>query len=202
VNQTETNIALFPLSLLLLPGERTALHIFEPRYQQLIKDVEEGNRFFGIPFFNKTQKPNDIVLGSLVRVVDVAKRYAGGESDIIVEAVDLFELKTYHSKSADRLYPSGTIRLLERYKSWPLNPTVKQHFNELLKQIGTGFNADEFQSNTFQVLRHLNMAHEDRDQFLKIRERDLQEKRLVGLLKFSALIMQQEKQKEFDFYLN
>lgn len=186
----------------MLPGERTSLHIFEPRYQQLLSYVEKSHRFFGLPFFNKSQKSNDTVLGSLVRLVDVAKRYPGGESDIIVEAVDLFELKTYQPKTTEYSYPRGDIQLLERYKSWPLSPTVKQQFSELMKHVGTGFTVEDFQPNTFQVLRHLNMTYEDRDKFLKIAQRDLQEKRLVNLLKFSSLILQQEKQKEYDFYLN
>ena len=49
-------IPLFPLGVFLLPGERTGLHIFEPRYRQLIGELEdalsegrEQDNRFGIP---------------------------------------------------------------------------------------------------------------------------------------------------------
>ena len=42
-------IALFPLSLVVFPGEELRLHIFEPRYKQLIHDCTTDNITFGIP---------------------------------------------------------------------------------------------------------------------------------------------------------
>jgi hypothetical protein len=48
-------IPIFPLSAVVFPGEYFNLHIFEPRYKQLIQDVELGKTTFGIPYIdNKT----------------------------------------------------------------------------------------------------------------------------------------------------
>ena len=40
------NLGLFPLAIVLLPGERMPLHIFEPRYRELIADCTLGARPF------------------------------------------------------------------------------------------------------------------------------------------------------------
>lgn len=41
-------LPLFPLGMVLLPGTRLPLHLFEPRYRQLLADIEQGDRRFGI----------------------------------------------------------------------------------------------------------------------------------------------------------
>ena len=44
---------MFPLRIFLFPGEQTTLHIFEPRYLQLITECLENNVCFGIPYQGK-----------------------------------------------------------------------------------------------------------------------------------------------------
>ncbi len=39
-------IPIFPLGIVVYPAETVSLHIFEPRYKQLIKDCEEANKGF------------------------------------------------------------------------------------------------------------------------------------------------------------
>lgn len=46
-----TRMPIFPLPVVLLPNELLPLHIFEPRYRQMIKDVQLTNNLFGISFF-------------------------------------------------------------------------------------------------------------------------------------------------------
>ena len=69
-------IPMFPLSIFPLPGELVPLHIFEPRYRQLLQDAETRDISFGI-YFNHISNTNK--LGSLVKLESVLKRYAGGE---------------------------------------------------------------------------------------------------------------------------
>jgi len=59
------NIPMFPLSLLPLPGELVPLHIFEPRYKQLLQDAESDDLNFGI-FFTNTINLEKI--GSLMKI--------------------------------------------------------------------------------------------------------------------------------------
>ena len=43
-------LPIFPLPLVLFPGASQPLHIFEPRYRQLLTDCLEGDRRFGIAY--------------------------------------------------------------------------------------------------------------------------------------------------------
>ena len=45
---------LFPLRIFLFPGEQTTLHIFEPRYLQLVTECLSSGEYFGIPYQGKT----------------------------------------------------------------------------------------------------------------------------------------------------
>jgi uncharacterized protein len=85
-------IPMFPLSVLPLPGELVPLHIFEPRYKQLLQDAEHADVSFGI-YFNHTLNLEKI--GSLMKLESIIKRYPGGESDIIVKCVDIFYLDNW-----------------------------------------------------------------------------------------------------------
>ena len=52
-------LPIFPLPVVLLPNELLPLHIFEPRYRQMIKDVQIGNKLFGVSYLDpgKTERP-------------------------------------------------------------------------------------------------------------------------------------------------
>ena len=43
-------IGLFPLGIVLLPTEQVPLHIFEPRYRELIAECIEGGQPFGLVY--------------------------------------------------------------------------------------------------------------------------------------------------------
>ena len=52
---TTAVLPMFPLEMVAYQGELLSLHIFEERYQQLLKDCEESNITFGIPtYINNT----------------------------------------------------------------------------------------------------------------------------------------------------
>ena len=44
----DSRIPLFPLGLVLLPGEPVPLHIFEPRYKEMVRVCLDGDHPFGI----------------------------------------------------------------------------------------------------------------------------------------------------------
>ena len=67
-------LPLFPLSLVLFPGTTVPLHLFEPRYRQLLKDVEAGDRRFGIICPARVNGENEVPagqVGCIAEVVDV-----------------------------------------------------------------------------------------------------------------------------------
>lgn len=82
-------IGLFPLGMVLLPGERTALHIFEPRYKELIGRCLEEDSDFGIVL---TDLAGPRKVGTRAAVVEVLERFDDGRLNIIVEGNDRFQI--------------------------------------------------------------------------------------------------------------
>lgn len=101
----DREIALFPLNLVTFSGEKLNLHIFEPRYKQLINDCLELNTSFGIPsyIFNK------IEYGTEVLIEEVTKIYDDGRMDIKTIATKQFKVLDFQNPWKDRLYAGGLI---------------------------------------------------------------------------------------------
>jgi len=73
-------IPLFPLNVVLLPGAILPLHIFEPRYRQMVRHCVDEKCDFGVLL----ALPKGIVrVGCAARVTEVVKRYNDGRMDII-----------------------------------------------------------------------------------------------------------------------
>ncbi len=82
-------IPLFPLRLVVFPEEKLNLHIFEPRYLNMIQDCIESGQSFGIPSFIENKV---MPVGAEMRVVELVKTYENGEFDIKTQAIGLFEI--------------------------------------------------------------------------------------------------------------
>jgi Lon protease-like protein len=83
-------IGLFPLGIVLLPTERIPLHIFEPRYRELIEECLEEEREFGLVYADDDGVRE---LGTRARVTDVLERYEDGRLDIVVEGDRRFRVE-------------------------------------------------------------------------------------------------------------
>ncbi len=102
-------LAMFPLEMVVFPGEKLPLHIFENRYQQLIADCETTQITFGIPaYINKT-----MTYGTEVKLEVVQKRYATGASDVICRGLRVFKISEFYANYEDRLYSGATVEYLE-----------------------------------------------------------------------------------------
>ena len=75
-------IGLFPLGLVLLPTEQVPLHIFEPRYRELIGETLEHGLPFGIVYADDDGLRQ---IGTLAAVTEVVERFSDGRLNIVVE---------------------------------------------------------------------------------------------------------------------
>lgn len=99
-------IALFPLQIVVFPEERLNLHIFEPRYKQLIKDCITDGITFGVnTFMNSELQP----IGTEIKLLAIEKEYENGELDIRTRGMGLYRLEDYFPKLPGKLYAGGQI---------------------------------------------------------------------------------------------
>ena len=83
-------IGLFPLGIVLLPTERVPLHIFEPRYQELIGECIETDDEFGLLYADENGVRE---VGTFARVAEVLERFDDGRLNIVVEGGSRFRVE-------------------------------------------------------------------------------------------------------------
>lgn len=103
-------LPLFPLNLVVFPNEDFNLHVFEPRYKELVEDCISKKTTFGIPVFleNKIQE-----YGVEVEIVEIVNRYPDGRMDIKTKGLGIFVLKSFSNPMRGKLYAGGEIERLE-----------------------------------------------------------------------------------------
>jgi len=82
-------LGLFPLGLVLLPTEQVPLHIFEPRYQELIGESLEQGIPFGIVYADDDGLRQ---IGTLATIGEVTERFEDGRLNVIAEGGERFRL--------------------------------------------------------------------------------------------------------------
>jgi Lon protease-like protein len=106
----EKSLPLFPLNLIVYPGEDLNLHIFEPRYRQLINECIEEERTFGIPAFINNKLPG---YGTEMHVTTLHKRYDDGRMDVKSKGLGVFRLVNFENPVAGKLYAGGEVELVD-----------------------------------------------------------------------------------------
>jgi len=99
-------LPMFPLNMVLLPGETTKLYIFEERYRQLVDDCLQNEASFGIPYMEKGKL---MQFGCEVKINRVLKTYENGGMDILVESKNMFRILQYTEVLKPKLYGAALI---------------------------------------------------------------------------------------------
>jgi hypothetical protein len=189
-------IPMFPLAILPLPGELVPLHIYEPRYRQLLQDAEINDIQFGIYFSHES---NEQKIGSLMKLESVIKRYPGGEADIIVKCEDIFNMNLLLRKYKSKLYPGGDVTVWNVEKNTFPGPELYDLFLTYLKQRNINQHLTIF--NLYQIANELSLDISDRYKFLTAAE-DKREAFIVNRVKFQMHILHQEERSKDNYHLN
>ncbi len=84
-----TLLPLFPLDVVLLPGAPLPLHIFEPRYKEMISECLDQKRPFGVV---RVKEEGVAEIGCTAEIISVAKKYPDGRMDIVTQGRERFEV--------------------------------------------------------------------------------------------------------------
>jgi Lon protease-like protein len=91
-------IPIFPLPLVLLPAEVLPLHIFEPRYRQMLKDISATDNRFGLNRFDPSagfgDRPEIGSVGCVAEVREV-QTLPDGRSNIVTVGRARYEIIGY-----------------------------------------------------------------------------------------------------------
>jgi len=82
-------LPLFPLDVVLFPGTPLPLHIFEPRYKEMIAECLALHRTFGVV---RAVEQGLAEVGCTAEIVTVVKEYPDGRLDLVTEGRKRFEL--------------------------------------------------------------------------------------------------------------
>ncbi len=102
-NTMNDKIPIFPLPLVLLPGEKLPLHIFEAKYKKMIEYCLKHNQKFGIV---NSRNNDTLSIGCTAEITQItAAEGDTGEYDILVTGVERFIVKSYnYSKDYKQAY--------------------------------------------------------------------------------------------------
>ena len=84
-----TLLPLFPLDVVLLPGVPLPLHIFEPRYKEMIRGCLDLKKRFGVV---RSKEKGIAEIGCTAEIMAVTKKYSDGRMDIVTQGRERFEV--------------------------------------------------------------------------------------------------------------
>ncbi len=140
---TSARLPLFPLGLVLFPGVPVPLHLFEPRYRQLLADVQKTDKRFGIVCgingVSERELPSGRA-GCVAEITDV-ETLPDGRSNIIVVGRERFVIERIVTDGAPYLVADVTA-LADSGESSPvmmavLADDVGSHFRRVVKAVRT-----------------------------------------------------------------
>ncbi|UII24735.1 hypothetical protein LVD15_15600 [Fulvivirga maritima] len=190
-------IPIFPLAILPLPHELVPLHIFEPRFQEMLRDVEEKKITFGIYYSHGQNKDR---LGGVMELDSVLKRYETGETDIVAKCVDVFLMAEFYSQWKKKLYPGGKVYPLNMLEPEPMSKGFVADFKRYMKMKDVTDIDDDF--DIHDIANELNLDEVDRIKYLRLLSNPKRERFLKERLKYQKFILNQEQKNKDTFFLN
>lgn len=132
-------IPIFPLDIVVYPGEPLNLHVFEPRYKQLIRDCIDEQKPFGIPVVLDKKIAE---LGTLMEVAEVVKEYDNGEFDIRARGIKIFRLLEVVKDVPEKLYNGAIVNYPEN-KMEQDNTDISRLIVNEVRRLYTLLNVEE-----------------------------------------------------------
>ncbi len=147
-------IPLFPLSIVVYPEEKLNLHIFEPRYKQLVSDCIRDGLTFGIPTFIQNKVG---LYGTEMEILQVEKTHTNGEMDIRTQGRSIFKILNFEKLTQGKLYAGGEVETVEiDYKE---DIVTKLKIKELLEQLYSSLGMEKLFTDLLENFKSYDIAH-------------------------------------------
>jgi Lon protease-like protein len=175
-------IGLFPLGIVLLPSERVPLHIFEPRYQELIRECLEDGIEFGLILADDDGVRE---VGTRARVVDVLEELDDGRINIVVEGGARFRVERL---TRGRSFLTAVVAPVSDDETGSWEATVAQLALEAFRALAAvaGAEPDEVEETaaelSFELAAQVELPAEAKQQLLELTSEQERLRHVTGLL--------------------
>jgi len=166
-------IPIFPLGIVVFPGEDLNLHIFEPRYKQLITDCFAEAKPFGIPTVLKNGLSER---GTLVEVKEIVEVYEDGKLDIKTKGLSVFRILEVVKSIPEKLYSGAIVNYPENEERQfiPLLRKVVQNIRSLheVLKLNKKFNKPDDELLSYDIAHHIGLSLDEEYELLGLLRED------------------------------
>jgi ATP-dependent Lon protease len=186
-------IGLFPLGLVLLPTEQVPLHIFEPRYRELIGECIDTEQPFGLVYADDDGLRR---IGTLATVVEVTERFDDGRLNVVVEGGDRFRLDEL---TEGRTFHTGTIEPISDRDDPPSPDDVRRGvglFARLVELTGADVEVPDetLEQPSFSLASRFELAPELKLELLEETSERVRLLRLCEILETVAATVERQRE--------
>jgi Lon protease-like protein len=188
------DIGLFPLELVLLPGERVPLHIFEDRYRELIGECLSDGIEFGLILENEDGLRD---VGTSTAVVELIDTFEDGRMNVLVEGRGRFRVVAL---TEGRSFQTAEVEALEDDCETPTGDEVAQALS-VFRRLVTVAEADEIEQPSagspdlsFELASRVDFGHELKQELLELRSERRRLRRLSQLLEQAVAALARERE--------
>jgi ATP-dependent Lon protease len=185
-------IGLFPLGMVLLPSERVPLHIFEPRYRELIGECLEDEREFGLVLADEDGLRE---VGTRAVVTEVLDRFDDGRLNVLVEGRERFRLVALTS---GRSFQTGEVEPVDDEPGEPPQEAVERAVAQL-RRVAELAGADVGELNpvdttSFELAARVEFEPELKQRLLELRSEPARLRELTDLLERAARAIEAQQE--------
>jgi ATP-dependent Lon protease len=193
-----SQLGLFPLPIVLVPSERVPLHVFEPRYKELIGECIERGEEFGIVL----EKPGGDAhaVGTRAAVAEVLRVLPDGRMHVVVEGGDRFRVVELHN---DRSFVTASVEELADTAEPPRRGDVDRVldlFVQLQRTVGSSREPPDAESPLFdfEVIARVDFGAKEKQELIELTSPRNRFGRLAELLEHAleALTLEREIQQK------
>ena len=190
-----SDIPLFPLNVVLMPGAPQPLHIFEERYKQMINECLQEESEFGMVLADEEGTRE---VGCTARIVELVERYADGRMVIMVEGARRFKL---NNVLTGKPYYVGEIEYIEERQQEEDFTELAEECVALLQRVveaATEGSVDievepPYRNLSFAIAGRIEFDLETRQQILELKSEIERLEKLKELLSAAAERMERER---------
>jgi uncharacterized protein len=192
-------IPIFPLGIVVFPGENLNLHIFEPRYKQLVTECFKEKKPFGMPAIISNHLNE---MGTLVEIAEVTTEYDNGEMDIKTVGQKVFRVLEIIKHVPDKLYSGAIVNYPHNTEDAGKKDLMKKvlfGIRELHRQLKVekAFKKPDEELRSYDIAHHAGLSLEEEYELLSLlKEVQRQEYLKRHLSKVLPLMAEMEQLKE------